>query len=177
MEVKEVVIMFENKPVTLKYKNDTITLSWKYLKKPIILKSTKDNCLECVSHSLTWNGYPKITFNSTTRRLNRFMYCLFNKIEYNATKIKGYVLCHTCDNRLCVNLDHLIKGTHEFNMQDMCDKERQARGVRNSNAKLNPVDVDYIRSSEMDNAYLADVFCVSLDTIIKVRRRKTWKHV
>ena len=175
MEVKELVLLFENKHITLKYESDKLTLSWKYIKKPIILHKTKDECFECVSHSLTWNGYPKITFNGRTWRLNRFMYCLVNKLDYKA--IENYVLCHKCDNRLCCNPHHLIKSTQKFNMRDMCEKERQARGEVLPQSKLTSEDVEYIRGSEMDNAYLADVLCVTVETIANVRSRKTWKHI
>lgn len=36
----------------------------------------------------------------------------------------GYLACHTCDNRSCVNPDHLYEGTAKDNTADMMRRER-----------------------------------------------------
>lgn len=37
---------------------------------------------------------------------------------------KNKILCHTCDNRACVNPDHLYQGTHQDNVNDMIQRGR-----------------------------------------------------
>ena len=58
---------------------------------------------------------------------------------------KGMCVCHKCDTPKCVNPDHLFLGTTNDNMQDMCNKDRQAKGTLNGNSKLVPKDVIKIR--------------------------------
>jgi hypothetical protein len=44
--------------------------------------------------------------------------------EVNGPIPRGMVICHRCDNKLCVNPEHLFCGTASDNMQDMSRKGR-----------------------------------------------------
>lgn len=41
---------------------------------------------------------------------------------------KGMYVLHSCDNRLCINPEHLSLGTHRDNIADMHAKNRQSGG-------------------------------------------------
>lgn len=42
--------------------------------------------------------------------------------------VKGQVVCHKCDNKLCFKLGHLFVGTQSDNIKDMYRKGRQGAG-------------------------------------------------
>lgn len=54
----------------------------------------------------------------------------------------GMEVCHSCDNRYCINPDHLFVGTRGDNMQDMKHKGRGSGGNRKH---LKEVQVQEIR--------------------------------
>jgi hypothetical protein len=109
----------------------------------------------------------------------------------------GTCVCHRCDNRSCVNPDHLFLGSHAENMADRERKgrnkpqrgdangsrlhpERLPRGETQHLSKLTAARVIEIRSLYATGITLAELgarFGVHFATISKVILRKTWKHI
>lgn len=96
----------------------------------------------------------------------------------------GMYVCHSCDNRACVNPAHLWAGSHADNLKDMARKGRGhrgsdlARGERHYGAILREADVIAIRrDSRSAHTALAVRYGVSPSTIERVRKGLNWKHL
>jgi hypothetical protein len=87
----------------------------------------------------------------------------------------GMYVLHRCDNRLCVNPDHLFVGTHQDNMDDMVRKGRCPTGEDHWNAKLTRKDVTAIRKSTKSQRALAREYGVGQKNISHIITERTWK--
>ncbi len=90
---------------------------------------------------------------------------------------EGKLVCHTCDNRRCVNPEHLFLGTHRDNSADMVAKGRSARGSGSGNAKLNEDDVRKMRAMftmGLSVTEISGMFGVDKTTIYRIRKGKSW---
>jgi hypothetical protein len=118
------------------------------------------------------SGYGRLDINKKTYVAHRLSWTLFKgKIP------KGSLICHKCDNRSCINPDHLFVGTYKDNMQDCLKKNRfESRAT----AKLKKEEVLKIRrlaDAGASRAGLARRFNVSRTLIHQIISRKIWNHI
>lgn len=126
-----------------------------------IVRRTRKSATGCLEWTGMTNskGYGRISINGTLTLVHRFVFQ--NQI---GPIPEGYEVCHSCDNPLCLNVDHLFLGTHSDNMRDMIRKGRQCR------QKLSNSDVIAIRSmTGMTQRELAALFGVARSTIACIR--------
>lgn len=94
---------------------------------------------------------------------------------------EGLCVLHRCDNRACVNPDHLWLGTKAENSRDMAEKGRERvpsqPGESHHSAKLTEDAVLAIRASDETGVALAKRYGVSPSLISLVRRRRAWQHL
>jgi hypothetical protein len=123
------------------------------------------------------HGYGAMKLGGRTARPHRAVFELVHGVRLSSDTD----VCHRCDNRLCVNPDHLFAGTRADNMQDAARKGRtykpNLRGEALTQSKLTEADVRGIRSDPRSGRALASIYGVERTTIGCIRRRETWRHV
>jgi hypothetical protein len=124
-------------------------------------------CWVCTSHARS-DGYPCVMRNGKLSRISRFTF----ENAYGEIPAGLYV-CHTCDNRACINPEHLFLGTPEDNSQDAARKLRLGK-------KLNPLKIQQIRNLffvGIRQRVIAVQFGVSQSMVSFIVLRKKWNHV
>lgn len=132
--------------------------------------------------SLNRGGYGQFNADGRIWLAHRLAFYLAN----GALPAKGCV-CHTCDNRACINPEHLFDGSLADNNRDMFAKGRghvfdgtHIVGGKNVNAKLSERDVIAIRNLRAGGVpytAIAGRFGITAANACAIALRHTWKHV
>jgi hypothetical protein len=139
------------------------------------------------------NGYGAFLLNRRVSCAHRASYRI-----YIGTIKEGFYICHSCDERDCVNPAHLFQGTPHDNTQDMMKKGRHwifdERKYRHGefcptgskpgckpkewlNAKLTEDQVRSIRYAPGTQQSIADLYGISQAQVSKIKLRQSWKTV
>lgn len=123
-------------------------------------------------------GYGVCKFMGRPVKAHRLVYSF-----YRGTIPDGMVCCHKCDNRSCVNPNHIFLGTHEENMADRNKKGRQCKGSDTPFSKLTEEKVIKLRkrwkkgSHKHGASQMARELGLDAQTVLKAVKGKNWKHV
>jgi hypothetical protein len=145
--------------------------------KQITYEITDQGCWNCTSHYIKPNGYPLIVYKGKRITMSRYMYLI-----HKGNIPKGLEIRHKCDNRKCINPDHLEIGTHSDNMQDMIKRDRRQHqvGIKNPNAKLKEsivIRILKLYKSGLTQKVIANKCNIDPRTVNKIIHKKTWKHI
>lgn len=89
-----------------------------------VQKMSKDNCWEWTGFRND-NGYGYMqVYGKNIRPRKKIGAHRMSYIIHFGDIPKGFCICHKCDNRNCVNPNHLFLGTYNDNIQDMIKKGR-----------------------------------------------------
>lgn len=91
---------------------------------------------------------------------------------------RGEYVCHKCDNRKCVNPNHLYIGTARSNVQDILDPSRERMTDRTTT-------ITYEQACEVSERLkkgesvrtVSKCFGVSELVVLNVARGRNWKHL
>ena len=109
---------------------------------------------------------------------------------FNGPIPKNMLVCHSCDNRKCVNPSHLFLGTHHDNAMDRQAKGRSRGGFVTGHkmsvgsacgrSKLTEEDIPVIRAllAEGKTAVsIGEMFGVNHSQISRIKTGERWTHV
>jgi hypothetical protein len=71
------------------------------------------------------NGYAEMSIRSHSQRVHRLMWL----IKHGPIP-PDKIVCHTCDNTICFNPDHLELGTHQENIRQSVERGRHHESIK-----------------------------------------------
>lgn len=139
---------------------------------------TENGCIEWTSYK-DKDGYGRMTVctGGSNQEIKSHRYAL--GLHLGKIISPEINVCHKCDNRACVNPDHLFEGSQSDNIQDMIAKGRKAtiKSIEVKNAKLTENDVLNIRNNNLSINEIHEQYNMSKTRAWKVKNGKTYKDV
>jgi len=131
---------------------------------------TPSGCREWRGHDN--HGYGIMWDGALNQRVHRLAWELANGPIPAEMKI-----CHRCDNRRCLNVDHLFLGTQAQNMLDMTIKGRRTQGESHGRAKLTENQVREIRVAPGPQRAIAARFDIAQSAVWEIKNGQRWRHL
>lgn len=127
----------------------------------------------------TGNGYGAFWFQGNQVATHRFCFEQFVRKLENPKNM----VCHTCDNPLCVKPDHLWEGTATDNARDRSAKNRSFRPIGELSylCKFTKEQVLEMRQLFRSGTRVCDIARkfrnTRLQVVWNIVHRKRWKHI
>lgn len=149
---------------------------WKYVD-----KFGNNGCWEWRG-SLDSKGYGKILDEGGAKNGKLLAAHRVSYLIHYGDITNGLYVCHKCDNRKCVNPEHLFLGTAKDNSQDMIAKNRlPKRNGETCNSKLTRSQVTEIKkllAGKLETiSDIANKYNVGYNVIWDISANNTWKNV
>jgi len=134
----------------------------------------ENGCWVCTNKTVNHKyGYPSIYINGTGKTI---MLSKYNYIKKYGNLPDGMEMRHKCDNKMCINPDHMEPGTHKQNMEDMALMGKAKRGTKNFFNKLTIEQAKTIKFGRgVSLEKLAIEFNIAPSTAWSIRNGKMWK--
>jgi hypothetical protein len=129
--------------------------------------------------ALDRDGYGKTRFHEsewTGRKAHREAYRTLKGDVPDELEVQ-----HLCNNRACINPDHLVIGTNQQNKDYMVECDRSLYGERNTSAKLTEDQVKEVHrllaQGDLTQSEIGELFGMAQQTISQINRGARWSHI
>jgi hypothetical protein len=154
-------------------------------KVPDLAYLTDEDCW--IFNGYITNEYGKVFFNGRSRSITRVVYWIYKDLcqsDLMLRRSQHLVVCHKCDNPLCLNPSHLFLGTVLDNVRDKISKgravnvkgESHGRNTTLTEAQVRAIKAEYTGKRGEQRA-LARKYGTHFGHINAILLGKTWKHV
>lgn len=133
-----------------------------------------DGCWEWKA-SLNQFGYGQFSLGRIDGKLVNISAHRFSHEMFKGPIVGRLLVCHRCDNRKCVNPDHLFLGTYKDNMVDAKTKGRMAKGCKPGTSKITTAQVATIRRDYSEGKsvkMLADEYAIPYSSMWNIAAGK-----
>jgi len=139
---------------------------------PITYDVDENGCFICTSHKSGVRGYPRMHETLVFRHVYQ---------EMHGNLEKGELVRHLCDNKLCINPEHLRKGTQLENVRDALRNGRFKVGEEHHSSKHKELNVYaakvLMKHTQLSNKEISLVTNVSETALQPIRSGENWKSV
>lgn len=120
-------------------------------------------------------GYGRFCVAGKSLRAHRFSWENFHGKQIPPE----LVICHSCDNKLCVNPEHLRAETQAFNNREAIDRGlwKPNVGTANGRAVLTLDQVCEIRASTDTQIRLAARYGIAQTQVSRIKRGESWNQL
>lgn len=142
---------------------------WSYVR-----RGAANDCWEWQGQTTDW-GYGVINIKGKLRGAHIFS----KELSTGKTRPEGLDTCHTCDNRKCVNPEHLYWGTRQQNIDDAWARNRMPHGEDARHAKLSEAEVVQLREEYAADSSIPDLiekYQIAESTIRGIVLGYKWKR-
>ena len=125
---------------------------------------------DCIRGEGADNGKGYLIRRDPERRRNEYCHRTAYRKAYGDIP-RGAVVRHSCDNRWCVNPNHLSIGSYKDNTSDMYKRQREGC------SKISFADAESIRASDKSRTELMAAYGLSKSQISKIIGGKSWREL